>query len=90
MEYQWDILALPIGLIYILPGLNQNMISEIKEFYYLFRCMDGLAFNDIKMLLKCSYHSKELDQNDIYTLYPLNFLHIKPTYDTYFVVYLTI
>lgn len=75
---------------YIRKLSRLNRIDIIKEFYGSARFMDDLAFINNNTVLNCLNHSNALDENDIYSIYPLNILQIKPTYDTYSTTFLNI
>ena len=67
-----------------------NKYEKINRFFYSFRYMDDLAFINNDLIINCLSHNKPLDDDDIYSLYPLDFLQIKPTFDTYDSSYLNI
>ena len=52
--------------------------------------MDDLAFINNDEIIKCLDHNSPLNENEIYSLYPLDFLQIKPTYDTCNTSYLNV
>ena len=52
--------------------------------------MDDIAFIKNGLILNCLNHNKPFNDNDIYTLCPLDSLQIKPTFDTYSSSYLNI
>ena len=60
----------------------------IKNFFHSFRYMDDLAFINNRWVVNCLNHDKPIDDNDVSTLYPLDFLQIKPTYNTSKTTYL--
>ena len=52
--------------------------------------MDDLSFVKNTFAINCLNHARELDNNDEFSIYPLNILQIKPTYDTYSTTYLNV
>ena len=62
----------------------------IKAFYSSSRYMDDLAFINNPFAIQCLNHSRTVDNDDEFCIYPLNIIQIKPTFDTYSTTYLNI
>lgn len=50
--------------------------------------MDDLGFINNNLVINCLNHSREINEHDIFSIYPLDILKIKATFDTYSTTYL--